>query len=62
MILDTSKMTFILLLSGFLLIVDSINGEEASCYADNANPYLYFATKTAYEHAYNKKRIVNVPG
>ncbi|XP_054282249.1 multiple inositol polyphosphate phosphatase 1-like [Macrosteles quadrilineatus] len=35
--------------------------KQETCYADNPNPYLNFGTKTAYEHAYNKKGIQAVP-
>lgn len=48
-----------------IVVVVSLLGvslAQDSCYAFNANPYLNFASKTAYTYAYNKKGIDAVPG
>lgn len=48
-----------------IVVVISLLGvavAQDSCYAFNANPYLNFASKTAYDHAYNKRGIDAVPG
>uniref|UniRef100_A0A1B6GTD8 Multiple inositol polyphosphate phosphatase 1 n=2 Tax=Cuerna arida TaxID=1464854 RepID=A0A1B6GTD8_9HEMI len=58
-----TKMQRTNLLAGLTVCLAILSTGQAqdSCYADNSNPYLNFATKTAYEHAYNKRGISAVP-
>ncbi|RZF35964.1 hypothetical protein LSTR_LSTR005377 [Laodelphax striatellus] len=49
-------------LLSLVAILDAVEFErEKVCYATNQDPYLHFATKTAYEFVYGKKKYQPIP-
>jgi len=60
--LEAIKMTgvVVLLLVAWVICLARAQ-DKKDCYASNLNPYLNFGTKTAYQHAYNKRGIDPVP-